>query len=118
MKMFEAYRKGTVLALSGSCEHLHIICNDPAYYPRNESYCVLAVNISSCKFGIKFDDTCILKAGEHPFIKHDSYVVYRHSVIWQAEKIIAKVASGEIVPHKEMETEPFKRVLNGFGAIL
>lgn len=63
MTKFQPYKKGTVLALSGRIDHLHVICNDPVHYPIDGCDCVLAVNISSVKLGVPYDATCILRAG-------------------------------------------------------
>ena len=60
MTDYQPYRKGTVLAPTGPCNHLHVICNDPVYYPVNDCYCVLVVNISSIKDGVPHDPSCVL----------------------------------------------------------
>lgn len=114
MTDYQPYRKGTVLAPTGPCEHLHVVCNDPVYHPINGCECVLVVNISSCKPGVAFDDTCILQAGDHAFIKHASYVVYRDAVIWKVPNVAARMLSGEISAHKDMPEGTFQRILNGF----
>lgn len=50
-------------------DHLWIVINDPAQHDGQ----VLYVNVTSLTG--RFDDlTCVLQRGEHPFIKHDSYV--------------------------------------------
>lgn len=115
MTKYQPYRKGTVLALSGSVDHLHVICNDPVHYPIDGCDCVLAVNISSVKTGVPYDPTCILKAGDHPFVRHDSYVVYERAVIWKVGSIDKKVHEGSIKPQSsDLEDEAFTRILNGF----
>jgi len=75
---------------------------------------VLAVNISTAYPGRTFDTACILSAGEHAFIHHDSYVVYREAVIWQVPNVIARIQGGEIVSHEDMREPVFARVLSGF----
>jgi len=115
MSKYQPYRKGTVLALSGSVDHLHVICNDPAYYTINDCDCVLAVNISSVKMGVPYDSTCILTVGDHPFVRHDSYVVYERAVIWKTGNIDKKVEEGSIKPQPvDMKDEVFRRILDGF----
>ncbi len=111
---FQPYRKGTVLAPTGPCNHLHVICNDPVYYPINDCYCVLVVNISSIKDGVPHDPTCALDVGDHPFVQHPSYVVYAQAVIWRVDNVIRKEAAGEIMAHQDMPEATFSRILNGF----
>jgi len=41
---------------------------------------VITVNLSSCKTPF-YDPSCILDKGDHSFIKHKSYIVYRHAEI-------------------------------------
>lgn len=114
MKEFQSYRKGTVLAPSGPTNHLHVICNDPVYYPINDCYCILVVNISSVKPSVPHDPSCILQVGDHDFIKHPSYVVYAEAVIWRVDTVAKRHKEGEIVPHKDMSEATFARILSGF----
>ncbi|AYY81064.1 MULTISPECIES: hypothetical protein [Proteus] len=112
---YQPYKRGTVLAPTGPCEHLHVVCNDPVYYPINGCDCVLVVNISSCKEGVPFDATCLLKPGDHDFIRHDSYVVYREAIIWRVPNVISRVQTGEIIPRSDVSFDVFKRINAGFG---
>lgn len=48
-------------------------------YENKES--VIVVNISSNPDTGHYDKTCILGKRDHGFIKHDSYVVYKHAQI-------------------------------------
>lgn len=114
MTTFQPYKKGTVLALSGKTDHLHVICNDPVYYPVQGCTCVLAVNISSVKPGVPFDSTCLLDVGDHPFVNRTSYVVYERAVIWRVDNIARQEEQGNIKPHSDMPDASFTRILNGF----
>ncbi|AGO56575.1 hypothetical protein SOD_c36170 [Serratia plymuthica 4Rx13] len=112
---YQPYRKGAVFAKTGPCKHLHIVCNDPVYYPINDCFCILVVNVSSVKFGVPHDDSCILNAGDHGFIHHESYVVYHQAAIWRVDGVVEKHANGELEKHHEDFNElVFQRVLNGF----
>ncbi|MGX9277386.1 hypothetical protein ACWXWL_06535 [Pantoea ananatis] len=115
MTKFQPYKKGTVLALSGKGDHLHVICNDPVFYPVQGFDCVLAVNISSVKAGIPFDSTCRLYVGDHPFVKKESYVVYDRAVIWRVDNMAKQESDGNLKPHKDdMPDATFQRILAGF----
>jgi hypothetical protein len=82
-------KKGTVLMPTGPVDHLHFICSDPVYYPAKVKECVLIVNISSIDDGSDYDQTCILNAEEHPFIKHPSYI-YRTYALTNSVKYAQK----------------------------
>lgn len=38
---------------------------------------VVMVSVTSIKPDFPYDPACVIRAGEHPFITHDSYVYYR-----------------------------------------
>lgn len=109
-------RKGTLLIPTGPCYHLHIICNDPVFYPTITKECVLAVNISTIDPCIDYDKTCLLNVGDHPFIKHESYVYYRKADIFGASSIARSVADGTFSTHAPFDDPVFDRVLAGFTA--
>ncbi len=112
---FTPYRRGTVLAPSGPCSHLHIICNDPVYHPEYGCYCVLAVNISSVpRHGIPYDTTCVFSGGEHAFIRHPSYVFYAKAVIWRVPALENRLAEGTITTHQDLAEVHFQKVIAGF----
>jgi hypothetical protein len=60
--------------------HLYIVVH------RATDTCV-SVNFTTKK--PSFDDSCVVKAGEHPFLKHDSVVCYDRPIVWSTEKTIA-----------------------------
>lgn len=108
------YRKGTILIPSGPCKHLHIICNDPVFYPNNGKESVLAVNISSVTPGVPYEEGCLLSAGDHPFIKHSSFVMYSRADVFGAVAIARSIDDGTFAPHAPASEELFSRVLAGF----
>ncbi|PLR40483.1 hypothetical protein CYR32_01700 [Chimaeribacter coloradensis] len=111
---YSPYRKGTILAPVGGTNHLHIICNDPAYDAVNGCECVLVVNITTVYPNAPHDPACILHAGDHPFVKHDSYVYYADAIIWKIPNVVARKQSGELIQHADMDDRVFQRVLAGF----
>ena len=58
------------------------------------------------KEDLAYDCACVLHAGEHPFVVHDSYVVYAKAVVWKLESIEKRIKSGEIVPKSNL-AEPY-----------
>ncbi|HAK35497.1 MAG: hypothetical protein E6Z83_21825 [Pantoea sp.] len=115
MTVYSPYRKGTVLAPVGGSKHLHIICNDPVYHPVHGCECVLVVNITTVyPAPVHHDPACILRAGEHPFVHHDSYVFYADAIVWKVPNVVSREESGELEKHADMEESVFQRVLSGF----
>lgn len=115
MTFYSPYKKGTVLAPAGRKNHLHVICNNPIHYPINNCDYVLVVNITSIYPNVPYDKTCLLNTGDHDFIKHPSYVFYGDAIICQVPNIMLRVKNNDIIPHKDMPTCTFNRILTGFN---
>lgn len=107
-------RKGTLLILSGPANHLHVVMNDPVYSHEHGYEGVLAVNISSVKSGVYHDPSCILKAACHPFVRWDSWVVYKEAAVFDAARLDLKVDAGEIVTHVPVSDDVYQSVRAGF----
>lgn len=112
---YTPYRKGTVLAPSGPSEHLHIICCDPLYNAEMGCECVLVVNISSVPSHGVYDKSCTLNVGDHDFIRHQSYLLYRLSVLWRVPPLSNKVDSGEYRIRSDVSDALLTQVINGFS---
>ena len=115
MNLGNPFRKGTILIPTGPCDHLHIICNNPVFYPKLAKECVLAVNISTVTTDIPYDISCILNTGDHPFINRQSYVYYRKADIFGATAIAKNVADGSFTTHQPIDDTVFSKVLLGFS---
>ncbi|MGL5289544.1 MAG: hypothetical protein ACRC9N_08675 [Aeromonas sp.] len=107
-------QRGTLLIPSGSTNHLFFVCNAPVFYPRNTKESFLAVNISSITPEIEHDQTCILDAGDHPFVCHPSFVYYRKADVFGAATVSEQIAAGDIQTHAICEEKTFSRILAGF----
>jgi hypothetical protein len=55
---------------------------------------VVLVSFTSIHKDAPFDDACVIEAGEHPFIRHRSYVAYRYMRIDPLAHIEALSARG------------------------
>ena len=115
MIAYRPIKKGTLLVFTGSCEHLHIICNNPVFYPNYGKNCFLAVNISSINNIIEHDPTCTFQGGEHPFIRHPSYVFYNKAEILGENTVCREVDNGNIRTHQDFNDIHFDKILDGFG---
>lgn len=103
------YRKGTLLVPSGPDKHLFIVCNDTCRHGLN-----LLVNISSFYDGC--DRTCLLDVGDHPFVRHLSYVFYAKAQISKAEQIQRGLAQNKLTAQPDMAEWVFLRVEAGVTA--
>jgi len=106
------YRRGTLLVPSGppndlARKHLFIVLTDPC--PSRGD--VLLVNVPTIRRN--HDPACRLFAGDHPFLKHDSFVEYAMARIELAQGIATAVATGRMIPRDDLDGAVFARVCNG-----
>jgi len=109
------FKKGTLLMPTGAVKHLHIVMTDPIHFPELGYEEVLLVNISSIKANQPHDTSCTLSAGEHPFIKHDSYVYYKDAAIFRVPNIVERMQLGEIATYPPISDAVYAKVLAGFA---
>lgn len=119
MSLFIPCKKATVLIPSGpkgdpSRKHLFVLLTDPEPDPvRSGVKNVLIVPISSAREDIPYDRTCVLESGDHPFIKHRSFVFYARLRIEDVTKIIRGVQGCQLVAHKPVNEKIFGRICHG-----
>ena len=89
-----------------SRKHLHIILV-------TSSDQALLTNISSVKENKYFDDTCVLEKGDHPFIKHRSYVAYNYSSITSIRDLNDNNKRGKIHRQEPISEETLTRICEG-----
>ncbi|HAT50383.1 MAG TPA: hypothetical protein DCS88_08615 [Alphaproteobacteria bacterium] len=117
MSLFIPCKKATVLIPSGpqrdpNRKHLFVLLTDPDPV-RFGVESVLIVPISSVREGIPYDRTCVLESGDHPFIKHRSFVSYAWSRIEDVTKIMRGVQGGQLVAHKQVNEKIFGCICQG-----
>ena len=117
MSLFLPLKRATLLIPSGpqgdqDRKHLFILLTDPHADEAGKN-CVLMVSLSTVRPGVPNDPTCILYAGDHPFVKHDSYVVYQKARLEEADKVLRCVKSGQLVPQDPMDGAVFARICKG-----
>lgn len=74
--------------------HLWLILNDPAAH----HHLALMVNVTTLR--LDAESTCLLTPGEHPFIKHDSYVRFAGARQARVVDLAAAVKKGLLKPHQ------------------
>ena len=97
--------------------HLFFVLTNPAdvtSYGYSSALKVLSVNISSINpDNPLYDKTCVIQAGEHPFIAKESYVVYSRMMIDDVATIQRLLESGVFVSREPCSTALLKRILQG-----
>ena len=90
----------------GTPKHLHIVLTEPFGNPPK----VILVYVSTCR-GRRYEDRhLILSAGDHPFIKHDSYVVFEQAKRISVAVIEEAIASGRAVMRDDASPDLMARV--------
>ena len=87
----------------GSIRHLHVIITNP---DSEKDVLVVPVSRYHEKDGNPFpgqDESCILTAGCHPFVKVKSYISYRHSKAMNLIEIFNGLQKGKLIRKEEFE---------------
>jgi hypothetical protein len=105
---YTPYKKGTLLIPTGGTNHLFGIITDICAEGLH-----LIVNVTSINPTMKHDPACKISAGEHPFIKHDSYVLYRLADIQSAARLTRMVDSWVYRRHVDLSEELLTRMRDG-----
>lgn len=100
---------------NGSGKHLFIVLNDPKPFNNyGPAVCIAMVNLSSIPAqGVMFDRTCILQAGCHPSVRHDSYVYYKGTRIEQLRDVQQRLTQGVYVAGQPLKPALLQAVKNG-----
>lgn len=95
-------------------KHLFVIAVKPALL---DGYggkpMVLAVPVTSKREGIRYDDACEVKAGDHPFIAHDSFIDYRFARVDAARNMEERVKSGIFIAKENCSPDLLARIVRG-----
>lgn len=105
------YKNGTLLIPSGNSEHLFVIVTDVC--PAGSH---LLVNFCSIKPQVRYDATCIVNPGEHPFIKHPSYMLYRMAEIQPAARLTKMVEGWMYKPGEDATDALVAKIRAGVAA--
>ena len=117
MSLFIPVKRATLLVPSGpqndsSRKHLFIVLTDPCDDGTGTKF-ILMVSISTIKTGLPYDPTCILYAGDHPFVKRESFVCYQKARVEEANKLLRGVSEGLFIPQDPMQSGVFARICKG-----
>ena len=118
MTLFVPYRRATLLVPSGPAhdpdqKHLFILLTDPAQVLDYEDKHSLLVGVTTIHADIPYDSACELHPGDHPFIKHRSYVFYAQARIEVSQKLIDGIKRGVFSSQGMLAEDIFARVCHG-----
>ena len=107
------FRKASLFIVTGPNPHLHVVMNDPIYYPKKDGESVLIVCFCSYTSDLQ-DRTCLLNVGDHGFIRWQTYVDFGRSEIKLSTNLQLLVASGVHQVGAEISEEVYERIRQGF----
>jgi len=115
--MFIPLPRLTVLVPSGPVsdpdrKHLYVVLTNPTVHPK-EGTCVAWVSMRSVVPNLWYDQSCILNIGDHPFIKHPTWVDYGRAGVFPVDKIERGIHSGILAQKDPLSEMVFRRITGG-----
>lgn len=86
--------------------HLFFVLNDPD----DDTEAVLA---NLCSVHRRADRTCILNPGDHPFVRHESYIDYRHCRTDTVAHLKKMLERGYWTRREDADDELIERIVEG-----
>ena len=105
------YKSGGLLIPFNPELHLFCILNDPC-----ASRLCLVTMITTIYDGRHHDPACVIDVGDHPFIRHPSYLLYRAADTLRASQIVSLIDQKYYIPREDFEAAVFKRIRDGLFA--
>jgi len=97
----------------GLSPHLWIVISDPSF----DNNSVVIVNVTSWReqeqATILNDASCIIEAGEHPFIDKKSYIYYRNAKLTSGDALQNALAGGVLVADEDCSPQLLEKILLG-----
>lgn len=106
----------TLLIDSGpaALKHLHVVVLGPMQIPGNGTAPhFVMVSITSRRQGAHFDPACVLVAGDHPFVRHESFAIYRLARAERVDHIERMISSGLWQEREPCSPQLLKRLIDG-----
>lgn len=117
MGQWSCKKGSTLLVPSGpqsGHKHLFALMLDPVKLDGyGEKPCVLLACVTSVREGLPFEDLCLLKQGDHPFIEHDSYIDYRFTRLEPVDHLLTGIKEGVFIEKATCSADLIKRIVQG-----
>lgn len=105
---------GTLFIASGpDGDHLFVLVYSrvlDGHGPENQFLLVPFCSVDGARY---CDEACIVRAGEHPFIKNVSYLSYRDAQLQTSAHLENLVNKGIYRPHDQVTDELLKKIRTG-----
>jgi hypothetical protein len=111
MTGYRPYQKAGLLIDYNGSPHLFVTMNDPC----PDGLCLL-IMVTSVKQGRHYDSACVLDVGDHPFIRHPSFCLYRLAECIRAQHIAKMVDAGVYATKADFSPTVFVRIASGLYA--
>ena len=116
--MFLPYPGATLLIPSGPEHdpdrmHLFVVLTNPFDDRGDGVPRVLLVSLSTVHDDKYHDPACVLEPGDHRFVKHKSFVVYRAARIEEANKLTEGVRKNLFQPHERVSEAVLLKIRRG-----
>ena len=92
----------------GDDHHLFAVMNDPC----KDGLCLLLM-VTTIRGHRRQDNTCVLNAGDHTFIKHPSYIAYRIANLSRGDHIGSMVDKHLYIKKDDWDPVVFNKIANG-----
>ena len=87
--------------------HLRIVITNP-----DAEFNQVVISVTTLKCPNVQDCSCILKAGDHQFITHDSIVDYKRTIIMSSVEIFNGINKGILIDKQDVKPEILTRIIN------
>ena len=87
--------------------HLRIVITNP-----DAEFNQVVVSVTTLKCPNVQDCSCVLRAGDHEFIKHDSIVDYKRTIIMSSVEIFNGINQGILIDKPDVEPEILEQIIN------
>ena len=102
-------RRGWTLLIPsgpGDGRHLFIFINNPGENEDGVLACLSSMHAHA-------DRTCIVNPGDHPFVRHESYIDYRHCRTDSIAHLTTLLEKGYVTRREDASDELVERILDG-----
>ncbi len=114
---WQAAPGSTLLVPSGQKKHLHVVVLGPVALEGYGATRQIALASITTKYpNLHFDPACVIGAGEHDFIKHESWVAYRYLRVDTEAHAHARIADHTWIEHIPCTGDLVRRIRSGVCA--
>lgn len=86
--------------------HLHVVVSEP-----DDAGQVAVVNLTTKKWDS--DTCCLLQARDHPWVKHETVVLYSRAQLVAVQGLVRGVEAGVLRRQSAMSANPLRRIQEG-----